>query len=566
MNKKLSVLFLLPILGIAACSNGSKSPINKQGDVLKGDVLKYNVNAQYNIDANRLDGSKTEFSVTSEDTVAIENLLSATPLTGNRYLTIKTSDGKTGIYDTRAMAWRVEPIIMNSDPTYNSSHRTYIVYSTKDEDEPVVYHYLDIRSGEEVFTTEDPLGTYSLMDYTYLGVDYILASYSFNNDKALYYSMNKETKEVQWAVNRYPFIPEAEAGKYQTVLSNNGTVIDLARYGHKGYQLFFNTKHIYVLNDKGKRISSFEAPSQVNPVVIGDYYIYQVKKAVPETFEKYDYVDQGVKYVVETTAVNYLNGKSDKLSLNYLFLTTNRESIFNKKGVYKYVRSDVTLINKNKTLDKTNRNFIIDEKCVLHDDLTSVSKMRDIYVFGNYYWDSNTQKVFDKNLKVKFYVNQNVINTYLKSEDVGLVKTNSGLYGLVDSENKVLLQPKYAMVDTDAYDGYSLLVEDVEGKQCIIKKNGEVILDCSEYDSVDYFACGYYTLVKDGVTSFFVARTGDKIARPDVHDGYTLVSDIYDYDSAALLDVRGQIYINTTEGKLQLIRQNIQNHLADVKK
>ena len=71
MNKKLSVLFLLPLLGIAACSGSSKASINKQGDVLKGDVLKANIGKA---DQYRFNSSSIELGFESKKIEGISDI------------------------------------------------------------------------------------------------------------------------------------------------------------------------------------------------------------------------------------------------------------------------------------------------------------------------------------------------------------------------------------------------------------------------------------------------------------------------------------------------------------
>lgn len=567
MNKKLYVLFLLPVLGLPACSKGNRSTVNKQGDILKGDVLKANVNRTYNYEEHYLDSSKQAFQLTAEDAEDVANLASINHL-ANRFYTIKTSDPKTGVYDAYNMKWFIPLQQMESNPSVDLEGFG-ISYSTKEGENPAVAHYVDCVSGEEIYSTTKSLAApAAYTTYTYKGVTYRIVYVDFDTE-ILYGAKNRKTGEVSWAVNRYPFLEEAVVGEFALNVTYMGleAVVDLYNFGHDGYQLFVNGNHYYVMNAKGKRVSSFETPMEgIDPLQIGDHLIYQRQVEVPEDTEKYDYVYEGIKYVLDTVSINYMTGKQENLKLNYALLNTGRAQLVDKKGVFKYERSNVMLIKDNKTLDLTERNFLIDEEGNLHDDLTGVGNMNDIWPMGDYYYDSTTNKVYDKNFKVKFIGGQSINNTYEKAKHVYVVKTSNELYGLVDKDNKLLLQPKYRMVDADYYDGYTILVQDVEDEYLVINiADGSTLMTYSDYDDVNALHAGVYARAKDGNFDFLVARTGQVIPASTPHEGFVSQGDFAYYSADSTIEVNGSVYANIAEGKIQVLKSINTNSLLNAK-
>lgn len=569
MNKKLYVLFLLPVLGLPACSKGNKSTVNKQGDILKGDVLKANVNHAYNYEEHYLDSSKQAFQVSAEDAEDVANLASITHL-ANRFFTIKTSDPKTGVYDAYNMKWFIPLQQMESNPSVDLEGFG-ISYSTKDGENPAVAHFVDCVSGEEVYSTSKSLAApAAYTTYTYKGVEYRIIYVDFDTE-ILYGAKNRKTNEVTWAVNHYPFLEEAKVGEFAPNMTYFGleAVIDLYDFGHDGYQLFVNGSHYYVMNAKGKRVSSFESPMQgIDPLQIGDHLIYQRQVEVPEDTEKYDFVHEGIKYVLDTVSINYMTGKQENLKLNYAILDSGRAQLVDKKGVFKYERSNVMLIKDNKTLDLTERNFLIDEEGNLHDDLTSVGNMNGIFPMGDYYYDSSTYKVYDKNFKVKFVGGEYINNIYEKDKHVYVVKTANDLYGLVDKDNKLLLQPKYKMIDADYYDGYTILVQDTEGEYLVINiADKSTVIKYSEFDAVTALYAGVYARTKDGTSDFIVARTGEVTPVPAPHEGFVPQSNFSYYLPDGAVEVNnGIVYANIAEGKIQVLKPINTNSLLNAKK
>jgi len=590
MNKKLSVLFLLPLLGIAACSGSSKASINKQGDVLKGDVLKANIGKA---DQYRFNSSSIELGFESKKIEGIANFSSATQLSGAsgkiNVLHVSTSDGKTGLINLATQEWLV-PLNEHIVNTFacNRQFSQFMYYATQETlEDPFVYHFIRLDNGEE-FYSSDELPTRTILGvgasaetrvFVYGGEAYFLERFSFATQSAdyLYCATNLETGEFLYAVNRYPFVEADEVGGYQQQLLNETVAyscISLKEYGHPGYKLYRNGDHYYVINNKGKRISSFEEPlADATFLMMGDYFIMQKSQSLlPEETEKYSFIDEnGGKHSLQTKAVNYLTGKVSDLSVKYV-IDLPDEQIVNKKEVVKYQRATLSLIKDDKTLDKTERSFLIDEKGVLHDDLTNVGRITtDFQTFGKYYFDSESGKVYDKNFKVQYLLSDNsyIHNNYEYEKDAALIFAN-GLRGLINSENKVLIKPVYSSLYLETYDGTTIEARDADGKDYILNvKDGSVVNDFSEYDDYDaYDVPGYYVVRKDTVSQLYRASTGEFFLTPTPTEGYT-VNCTYTTQTTSetgATAVNGAAYVNYSAGAIEFLNANFSAKFANAKK
>ena len=417
--RKIKLLFvllfisLLPILG--SCS------------------MNYEINAKV-LDNNIIKENRADY-ITNMSNGFIANY---DDIVDDRYeakgiILVTRSNGNSAFYSMYVNSF-ITSFAYYTNPTYevitDSNLGAIVKYRDGNE-----YKYVDCYGNVLDYKVENDYGT-EIDTYVKNGELYLTMSSHYSNNRTTYKYSYINNRLV---ANKYEGDQYGSDGPNvnDNIFNINGIKLD--SYGLKGYTVVNVGNTTYIYDAKNKLVTSFKLESRYM-VAAGNNLYYQNKYALPSDEEKYDFIENQIKYKLVTTKIDLKNGKKKNIKLEYLF--NNGSPFFDENKICNY-----NIVTLQKIEDKVllpSETYIVNKNFDLIKDVSGInfSKLSKI---GNNYFDVSTDMLYNEHLELLADLSRyNVVLDYVNNY---FIISINGKKGLVDSNGNMLLACKYDVID-----------------------------------------------------------------------------------------------------------------------
>lgn len=299
------------------------------------------------------------------------------------------------------------------------------------------YRFFSVLAKREIADNEDP-DSYAVYPHSLCGFLLILSDV---NGTVLYDGFGNELVRYSELVNpsfetednririfdhnnsevEYTYTSSAPAKTYSGEAredESQGGFVDGETYGLPDYQISSSGGLWMVADKDGDIVSSFRIPAFVltadSTLIAGGVILAQRSYAVPEDEGDYTYYQNGVKYVLETYALNMLEGDYDTIELPYL-IGEQEMMVKDADGNPNLAIVAIQRINDHRTLQAEESAIIDKDGNIVEWGVGSriFSSMIEM-ASGNFY-NQLTHTIFDDKLNPKIVLP--VSATYVKAMD-----------------------------------------------------------------------------------------------------------------------------------------------------
>lgn len=206
----------------------------------------------------------------------------------------------------------------------------------------------------------------------------------------------------------------------------------------------------------------------------GKMFIQSIYSVSEFKESKYTYTDiDGVQFYLITEVVDILSGKKQEIKVDYLI--DELYPIMDKKGNYKFGFATIYDI-KDKYLSEIYRNVIIDSSGKIIHDFGAIELGNLVKLNNQYYYDYDSEFLFDKNLRPTLYL-RNVQGFDLEKEFIFL--RQDGNYGIINYQGDIILPFEYKSLQSRVIDNKVFIVDynndniiyDLNGNRVVLQPN-----------------------------------------------------------------------------------------------
>lgn len=409
-----------------------------------------------------------------------------------------------------------------------------------DGDDPV--HYVGVKS---VVNEKPQLAVYDeLGNAIYAGqgeglyVSYDYQYYIYRKAKEVYEAKIRVDFEGGFIVKKAVYnldmsvvVTDLVEDQYLDVDPDSGEV--MYTQGHKeivefvtgGYHRFYNT-------DTHKYISSVLTPtSSYYHFVAGDYYVFQYSIKLEDRAESYDYYKGTSKYDLVTKSFNYMTGELSEIETKLVF-GDDCNPIFSDKGIAEYNLIGAEVITADRSLDKTQHEYIVDGRLNVLADVTTLpfTFLRRVAEnrYSTYSYSTDEYTIYNEKLEELVTFHDDLEIEFGEYTPIAAFRDGSGKWGFMELDSRIISEPKYDhiyemfgcyLVDDD--DNYGIIrFEKVDGKYKLVqvatykKADYSTFMPLSMVDNTVIYvvtadlAHTYLINVKDASQTEYVTETG----------------------------------------------------------
>lgn len=280
--------------------------------------------------------------------------------------------------------------------------------------------------------------------------------------------------------------PEFDDKYFATSVLANGN-IELTVYNKEGKE-----KDRFTIDNK------YFTQIQCPPVFLGKFMISQVVEELPEDAEKYDYINNDVKYDVETVKINLLNGKVKKFKIDYLLTDVEYDM------EHDYVAAEAMKIEDKKLVPSGNILFDVNANVKeLKYNYTSYKKLNDnrFVATGRDGADSRITHIIDEKYNLVCDLSAYSISNYGNSV---LVLSNSEEYVMIDFDGNI----KTRLIKQDTQN-FTILYQGLNNDVMLFVEIDRNYTDDIGYPGKNLTRSVVYGINKDGVTRMVAEAISD---------------------------------------------------------
>ena len=226
--------------------------------------------------------------------------------------------------------------------------------------------------------------------------------------------------------------------------------IELKMFGLDGYYGRVVNFMLFIYNENNElinRVSLSGADFDI-ACAFGGKLLMQKSYLLDEENEKYSYINQGNKYLLETFTIDILTGKKTKLKLDYII--HNLSPYQNEKGEYSYAYGAIRRIDS-KNLLTAPTNVIINEKGKIIADVHQL-ELTELTPIGNHFYDEFSGYIYNSDLDPLYLINGNLV--FDDCNDIIIVH-DGDYYGVVADDGSLLIPFEYVEL-SEFYQGKAL--------------------------------------------------------------------------------------------------------------
>ena len=362
------------MLLLTACNGTSLKAMEHGDNILTDEIVKANLS----VNKNHKDSQ----------TVTYTSKTIPTSLTGYEIANVHYSYGFFDIrkentssysYDYGVYSFFAEKVILEPrlSSTVNYEYDRVFGFTMNYRDTDDKYYIAD-GGGNVLYDSESYIYDYD-MNYTVVdGTLYsILNVNTYSTYETIYHSYDNSGKAT--AVESIGEEPEnvIPAGEYYRVKT-----YDFEKLGLNRYLTRFNDNSYILYNKDGTVVANIDIPYGASVNVIGKKLYYQISRDMGSNASKYDYINNGNYYTLETYVYDLSAEKVEPVEAKIAALFVASTAVYNKDGAPEYAAVSMYEILKNRALD-SRKIYIMADDGKLHDDITLKPLSYDSMILSN---------------------------------------------------------------------------------------------------------------------------------------------------------------------------------------
>ncbi len=451
MKKKiLALLGFVSIFGLAACKDNKTKQFSEVET--KGDWGAAEVKENIEKDEEEAVVNKVNYKVSSDISFSAKDIYDAS-YANKGLLVIKNSSNHIGFYSLLHDKYLIERQFIEEVVTYSVEANAQLGFVLRIVYDDYAYYYDSL--GNLLFVDELNSGNVNIQ--TTLVNKKVYASVSGYVDE--YYKTTIYEYQTDGSLKEVSLVPEeidVVDNTKKTPFSKNSQYVDLNKtdleeFGLKGYYLSVKNELVTVFETSSNEPkSTFTVPQGSTMMLVKNKLFYQNTYQTSDDATQYSYYLDGEKYIVESYAVDLLNGEKKSVDLQYQINNVvgpymDKEGIYNNTLISKRTfTSDHILKNPELALVDVDGKIVSNLNGYQPEFFTNV---------GSGYYNTATHVLYDYNLKEIAYLG--AIEPVLYEKYSCFVGRAKGLYGVVDSTGKVTIpfeyQEFYRAYEQDGY-------------------------------------------------------------------------------------------------------------------
>ncbi|MBR0295515.1 MAG: hypothetical protein IJQ67_06430 [Bacilli bacterium] len=391
MKKISKLVLLISTFFLVGCSTGTSkkkdSLFGHANTVISSPFVTANVNDPDNLVTNvHVPGVRQPSITLGEGNTIYDQSYASKGL-----LVIKNAAENLGFYSIANGDYLIKPrykVGWTDWQVYNMSYLSFLI-SIKYEDQYALYDsFGNLLMNERLYSANEQV----VDGKVYLTID----DYSYSGPYIFEYDGNGNMKSVESIPQPtvIDYTGPAQGSTYQEGRYN------LDEYGFVGYTLYIAGTGLITTYVNGVEQASFyiDLNSFIFRGFIGSKMVFQRYIKVPNEYEHYDYVENNMKYSLETVVIDFINGKKEEKNVSVVIddiIPLRKQS--DLAGIYSYVL--YRLVNDNYILTDT-LSAIVNQDFNICDDVSGHEVDAFIKLSNGYFYNTVTGYLYDDNLRI----------------------------------------------------------------------------------------------------------------------------------------------------------------------